>query len=47
MKVYIGPYRSCIGPYQIAETLCFWAKKEKDKHGFEHTADWVYNFGEW
>jgi hypothetical protein len=47
MKVVIGKYRNYIGPYQIAEALCFWTKKEKDKHGFEHTADWVDNFGEW
>jgi hypothetical protein len=47
MKVVIGKYRNYIGPYQIAEALCFWAKKEKDKHGFKHTADWVDNFGEW
>jgi hypothetical protein len=24
MKVYIGPYRDYIGPYQLAEKLCFW-----------------------
>ena len=47
MKVKIGPYKSWIGPYQIAETLCFWAKKEKCEYGLEHTADWVHNFGSW
>ena len=47
MKVFIGKYKNYIGPYQIAEALCFWAKKEKDKYGFEHTADWVHNFGTW
>jgi len=47
MKVYIGPYKNWFGPYQLAETLCFWAKKEKDEYGFERTPDWVHNFGEW
>lgn len=47
MKVKIDPYKNFIGPFQIAEFICFWAKKEKDEWGFEHTADWVHNFGEW
>ena len=47
MKVYIGPYRDWIGPYQIAEMLCFWAKKEKDEFGFPKTPDWVHDFGTW
>jgi len=47
MKINIGPYRSFIGPYQIAEFLCFWHKKEEDEYGFPRTPDWVHNFGEW
>ena len=47
MKVNIGPYKGWFGPYQLAEALCFWAKKEKDEYGFERTPDWVHNFGEW
>jgi hypothetical protein len=47
LKIYIGPYRQWFGCYQLAEKLCFWAKKEKDDFGFEHTADWVHNFGTW
>ena len=47
MKVKIGKYKHWIGPYQIAEALCFWAKKETDKYGFKHTASWVHNFGTW
>ena len=47
MKVYIGPYKNFIGPYQIAEKLCFWAKKEKDEYGIMRHPDWVHNFGEW
>lgn len=47
MKVKIGKYKNWIGPYQIAEALCFWAKKEKCEYGLEHTASWVHNFGSW
>ena len=47
MKVYIGKYRNWFGPYQLAEVLCFWAKKEKDEFGFEKNPDWVHDFGEW
>jgi len=47
MKVKIGPYRSWIGPYQIAEKLCFWARDVKDEYGLKHRPDWVHNFGEW
>jgi hypothetical protein len=47
MRVKIGPYKNWIGPYQIAETLCFWAKKETDEYGFKHKPDWVHNFGTW
>jgi hypothetical protein len=38
MKVNIGPYKSWIGPYQIAEKILFW----KDKH----TDEAVYDLGE-
>jgi len=37
MKVYIGPYRNWIGPYQIADALMFWSKNE----------DLKYSFGKW
>ena len=47
MKVKIGPYTSWWGPYQLAETLCFWAKEEKDEYGIPFKPDWVHNFGEW
>jgi hypothetical protein len=39
MQVYIGPYRSWVGPYQIAEMILFWMDKYKD--------DRVHKFGEW
>jgi hypothetical protein len=47
MKVKIGKYTSWFGPYQLAELLCFWVKKEKDEYGFEEKPDWVHKFGEW
>jgi hypothetical protein len=47
MRVKIGPYKNWFGPYQLAEVLCFWAKKEKDEFGFKKKPDWVHNFGEW
>jgi hypothetical protein len=47
MKVKIGNYTSWFGPYQLAEKLMFWVPKEKDEHGFPHTADRVHKFGEW
>jgi hypothetical protein len=47
MKVYIGPYKSWYGPYQLAETLCFWAKPQKDEFGIPDKPDYVHKFGEW
>ena len=47
MKVFLGPYRSWIGPYQIAEILCFWAKEVPDEFGMPHKPDWVHDFGTW
>tara|TARA_R110000823_G_scaffold211138_6_gene341506 strand:+ start:2552 stop:3274 length:723 start_codon:yes stop_codon:yes gene_type:complete len=47
MKIKIGPHVDWIGPYQLAEKLCFWAKDVEDEHGFKHKPDWVHNFGEW
>lgn len=47
MKVKIGPYKNWVGPYQIAEALCFWAKPVKDEYGFERKPDWVHDFGTW
>lgn len=38
MKVYIGPYKNWIGPFQIAKTILFWMDREDDR---------VYKFGEW
>jgi hypothetical protein len=47
LKVYIGPYRSWIGPYQIAEALCFWAPTVTDEYGIKNKPGWVHDFGSW
>lgn len=47
MRVKIGPYKNWVGPYQIAEMLCFWAKKEKDEYGIPRRPNWVFEFGTW
>lgn len=38
MKVYIGPFTSWVGPYQIAQKILFWMDKDDDR---------VYKFGTW
>ena len=48
MKVVIGPYRNWIGPYQIAEMLCWWVPKIKDPMDIvARKPDWVHDFGTW
>jgi hypothetical protein len=50
MKVYIGPYKNWIGPYQIAEKLLFWLDKDHDtvwKLGEWLNNTWVKTFCEW
>lgn len=47
MKVVIGPYKNWIGPYQIAELLCFWVKETPDETGIKRKPDWVHDFGHW
>jgi hypothetical protein len=47
MKVIIGHYNNWFGPYQLAELLCFWAKKVPDEDGVLDKPRWVHNFGEW
>jgi hypothetical protein len=47
MKVLIGKYTTWIGPYQIADALCFWAKKVPDEIGIKRKPDWVHDFGTW
>ena len=39
MKIYMGPYKNFIGPYQIAEGILFW--KDKNSDMVEHLGDWL------
>lgn len=54
MKVYIGPYASYFGPYQIAEKLMFWRDPDDDRVSelgdklsevkwLKRLCDWVYS----
>jgi len=47
MHVKIGPYKNWVGPYQLAEKLCFWVKEVPDEYGIKSKPDWVHKFGEW
>ena len=47
MKVYLGKYINWIGPYQIADMLCFWVKDVKDEYGITDKPHWVHEFGTW
>jgi hypothetical protein len=47
MKVYIGAYKNYLGPYQLAEKLCFWSKKVPNEFGWNDYPEYVHNFGEW
>jgi hypothetical protein len=48
MKVVIGPYKTWIGPYQIAEMLCWWVPKVRDPMDIiARKPDWVHEFGRW
>jgi hypothetical protein len=48
MKVVIGPYRSWIGPYQIADLLCFWVPKRLHENEVTlRKPDWTHDFGTW
>jgi hypothetical protein len=44
MKVVIGPYKSWIGPYQIADMIFFWQEKYNDDCKW---ADRAHRFGKW
>jgi hypothetical protein len=44
MKVIIGPYKSWIGPYQIADMIFFWQDKYSDDCKW---ADRAHKFGTW
>jgi hypothetical protein len=47
MRVRICNYRSWVGPYQVADALCFWVKEVPDEYGCKSKPHWVHQFGEW
>jgi hypothetical protein len=47
MKVKIGKPTTWVGPYQIAQALCFWVKPVTDEYGIKSKPDWVHDFGTW
>lgn len=48
MYVKIGPYKNWIGPYQIANALCFWVPSVPNEEGIgKEKPDWVHDFGTW
>lgn len=46
MKVRIRKYPTWLGPYQLVEKLCFWAKEEKNEYGFHDKPQWVFDLGD-
>lgn len=48
MKVVIGPHTTWIGPYQIAEMLCWWVPRIQNPDDWRpRKPDWVHDFGTW
>ena len=47
MKVYIGPYKNWIGPYQIADMIPFISEATSFKIGTWLAKTWVNNVCEW
>lgn len=47
MKVYIGPYKNWIGPYQITDKIIFWNEELANKFGEWLDTTWVKTFCEW
>lgn len=47
MKVYIGPYITWLGPYQIADMIPFISEERKDKIGNYLSKTWVDRFCNW
>ena len=47
MKVYIGPYKNWIGPYQLANMIPFISEDTSEKIGDWLSKTWVNDFCEW
>lgn len=46
MKVKTKKYSNLFGPYQLVETIFFWAE-EWDEYGLPQTPDWVHGIASW
>ncbi len=46
MFVYLGKYKNYIGPYQIANALCFWVPKVENEFKRKELPEWVDKFGD-
>lgn len=44
MKVYLGPFKYWVGPYQIAKIILFWIPEYDKDYNSNRT---VHNFGKW
>ena len=47
MKVYIGPYTTWLGPYQIADKIPFISEDTRNKIGDWLANTWVNDFCNW
>lgn len=49
MKVYLGPYTTWIGPYQLTDKLFFWVEKWPENEALNSRWDYVAKekFGDW
>ena len=47
MKVYIGPYKNWIGPWQIAHSIPFLNEDQKDRLSDYLSKTWVNKFCDW
>jgi hypothetical protein len=47
MKVYIGPYKSWIGPYQIADAIFLWPEKHVDDADLTWRHRYSEKLGDW
>jgi len=43
MKVYMGKYKNYLGPYQLAQKICFWAKNDLE-YGYPKYVDRLGQF---
>lgn len=47
MKVYIGPYKNFIGPFQLVDKLFAWVPNRIDEDGISRKPDWIDKVAEY